>query len=238
MWDSFWQSLGKAFEVIGSGSQIINEVVATTLKMTITSSIISFIIGAPLGLLLATYNFKGKKVIVIIVRTLMGLPPVAIGILIYLLFRGIGPFGNLQLMFTVKAMIIAQVLLLIPLVVGMVETGAESIGQSLYETRKGLGFGPTRTFLIMANENKYQLIAAYLFAFARAMAEVGAVQIVGGNILHKTMVMTTYIALNYNSGNLEYAVALGVIILAFTLGLNLIAGILQFVGTRKKKKWS
>ena len=236
MWDSFWQSLGKAFNIIGSGSPLINEVIATTMKMTFTSSIISFIIGAPLGLLLATYNFKGKKVLVIIVRTLMGLPPVAIGILIYLLFRGIGPFGDLNLIFTVKAMIIAQVVLLIPLVVGMVETGAEATGLALYETRKGLGFGPGKTFLLMANENKYSLVASYMFAFARATAEVGAVQIVGGNILHRTMVMTTYIALNYNSGNLEYAVALGVIIIAITLGLNLVAGILQFAGSRKKKR--
>ena len=79
MWNSFWQSLGEAFNIIGSGSPLINEVIATTMKMTFTSSIIAFIIGAPLGLLLATYNFKGKKVLVIIVRTLMGLPPVAIG---------------------------------------------------------------------------------------------------------------------------------------------------------------
>ena len=88
----------------------------------------------------------------------------------------------------------------------------------------------------MANENKYSLVASYMFAFARATAEVGAVQIVGGNILHKTMVMTTYIALNYNTGNLEYAVALGIVIVAITLGLNLVAGILQFVGSRKKKR--
>ena len=138
MWNSFWQSLGEAFNIIGSGSPLINEVIATTMKMTFTSSIIAFIIGAPLGLLLATYNFKGKKVLVIIVRTLMGLPPVAIGILIYLLFRGIGPFGQLQLIFTVKAMIIAQVVLLTPLVIGMVETGAETTGLALYETRKCL----------------------------------------------------------------------------------------------------
>ena len=236
MWASFWQSLGKAFTIIGSGSPLMNEVVATTMTMAVTSSIISFIIGAPLGLLLATYNFKGKKVLVIIARTLMGLPPVAIGILVYLLFRGIGPFGPLRLIFTVPAMIIAQIILITPIVVGMVQTSAESSGQAMLETRKGLRLGSTRTFLLMANENKYQLIAAYMFAFARATAEVGAVQIVGGNILHKTMVMTTYIALNYNTGNLEFAVALGIIIVAITLGFNLVGGILQIVGSRKRKK--
>ncbi|MBO4694661.1 MAG: ABC transporter permease [Clostridia bacterium] len=236
MWASFWQSLGEAFKIIGSGNPLMNEVVATTMKMAVTSSIISFLIGAPLGLLLATYNFKGKKVLVIICRTLMGLPPVAIGILVYLLFRGIGPFGQLRLIFTVTAMIIAQVLLITPVVVGMVETSAESTGKALFETRRGIGLGSTRTFLLMANENKYQLIAAYLFAFARATAEVGAVQIVGGNILHKTMVMTTYIALNYNTGNLEFAVALGIIIIAITLGFNLVGGVLQLIGSRKKKR--
>ena len=236
MWDSFWQSLSKAFTIIGSGDPLINEVVATTMKMAVTSSIISFIIGAPLGLLLATYNFKGKKVLVIICRTLMGLPPVAIGILVYLLFRGIGPFGELKLIFTVTAMIIAQVLLITPVVIGMVETSSEATGKALFETRRGIGLGSTRTFLLMANENKYQLMAAYLFAFARATAEVGAVQIVGGNILHRTMVMTTYIALNYNTGNLGYAVALGIIVVLITLAFNLVGGILQIVGTRRKKR--
>ena len=132
-------------------------------------------------------------------------------------------------------MIIAQVILIVPLVMGTVQTAAESIGTNLRETRKGLRLNSTKTFLLMANENKYSLIASYLFGFARATAEVGAVQIVGGNILHKTMVMTTYIALNYNTGNLEFALALGIIILLITLSFNLLGGILEIIGKRRKR---
>ncbi len=235
MWDSVWGSFEKAFALMAEGSPLLNEVVSTTLIMAIHSSLLAFLIGAPIGLLVASYQFKGKKAVIIIMRTLMGLPPVAVGILIYLLFRGIGPFGDLKLMFTVKIMVIAQVVLITPIVAGMVETSAEHISSKMRSTRAGMKFGPAKTLCLMANESKFELIAAYMFAFARATAEVGAVQIVGGNILHSTMVMTTYIALNYNTGNLQYAVALGIIIILITLGLNLIGGVLQFIGSRRNK---
>ena len=183
-------------------------------------------------MLIANNRFKGKTVVRIILRTLMGLPPVVVGIIIYVLFSNTGPFRNLHLIYSVPLMIIAQVVLITPICAGMTESSVTSTVELCKPTLKGLGFSPIKRFLLTLYECKYQLVSVYLFAFARAISEVGAVQIVGGNILYKTRVMTTAIALNYNTGDFAYAVALGIILLAIALAMNLVAGILQLVARR------
>ncbi len=129
-------------------------------------------------------------------------------------------------------MIIAQVVLITPIAAGMTESSVSSVVERCKPTLKGLGLSPIKRFFLTLYECKYQLVSVYLFAFARAISEVGAVQIVGGNILYKTRVMTTAIALNYNTGDFAYAVALGIILLAIALAMNLVAGILQLVARR------
>ncbi|MDD4839312.1 MAG: ABC transporter permease [Clostridia bacterium] len=210
-----------------SGNALLREIVATTLQMAFSSSLLALLIGVPIGVLVANSNFHGKKIIVVLMRTLMGLPPVVVGIVIFVLFSGTGPFGSLRLIYSVDLMIIAQVCLIFPIVAGMTETFVSSISSPILETAKGLGIGKLKTNFLTLNESKYQIVAIYLFAFARAISEVGAVQIVGGNILHKTRVMTTTIALNYNTGQFTYAIALGIILLLIALGVNLIASLLQ-----------
>ncbi|MEG1613013.1 MAG: ABC transporter permease [Clostridia bacterium] len=228
-----YQSFQKAIELISSNDVMLGEIVNTTLKMAFTSSILALLIGAPFGLLVASFNFPGKRAVVMFLRTLMGFPPVVVGILVYMLFSGTGPFGKLRLIYSVELMIIAQVILISPIVSGMTESSLSPIVDKLRPTTCGLRLNPFKSFCMMVYEGKYQFIAIYLFAFARAISEVGAVQIVGGNILNKTRVMTTAIALNYNTGDFSVAVALGIILMLISLGVNFIAALLQWRSYRK-----
>lgn len=225
-------SFVKAFELIFSGDKNLYEIIFTTLYMAFTSSLLSLLIGGPIGVMISTNNFRGKSTVRLVVRTLMGLPPVAVGIIIYVLFSGTGPFGSLKLIYSVELMIIAQIVLITPIVAGMTDTSLEKISPPIAATAKGLNFNFLKTQALVINESKFQILAVYLYAFARAIAEVGAVQIVGGNILHKTRVMTTTIALNYNTGQFTYAIGLGIILLIISLLLNLVAASLQL----KKKR--
>lgn len=225
-----WQ---KAFELIRTNDAMLKSIINTTIEMAFTSSIIALLIGVLFGLLVASYDFPGKKAVVMIMRTLMGLPPVVVGIVVYMLFSGTGPFGNLRLIYSVKLMIIAQVVLITPIVAGMTETSISPIIDRMRPTLKGMKIGPIKKTGIIINESKFQIVAVYLFAFARAISEVGAIQIVGGNILNKTRTMTTAIALNYNTGDFHFAVALGIILLAIALGVNLVAAVLQ-LGLKKR----
>lgn len=227
----------RAWEIVCYPTEYCVEIINTTLKMAFTSSILALLLGVPIGLLVASNAFRGKSVVVIIMRTLMGLPPVVIGITVFILFSSIGPFGDLGLIFTVKIMIIAQVILITPIVAGMVESSFTPIVDRLRPTAKGLKLNGFKVFGVSLYEGKYQLVAVYMFAFARAISEVGAVQIVGGNILSKTRVMTTAIALNYSAGDFSEAMALGIILLFIALAVNLVAGILQFgISWRDKKR--
>ncbi|HHX48772.1 MAG TPA: ABC transporter permease [Clostridiales bacterium] len=235
MWDNVGKSFAKAFELMGARDQILTEIVRTTMNMAFRSSIVAFLLGVPIGLLVAMNDFKGKKAIVAFMRTMMGLPAVAVGILVYMLFSGTGPFGHLKLIFSVKLMVIAQVILITPVVAGMTETSVSKSTDKILETARGLNLNPLKKFLLILNESKYQLIAIYMFAIARSLSEVGAVQIVGGNILHKTRVMTTAIALNYNMGEFALAVALGFILILIVLSINVVATLLQMTLEKTNK---
>lgn len=221
------RAISRAFELMFSGSEMLNEIILTTLRMAFSSSLLALLIGVPIGLLIATNNFPGKKTVVMFLRTFMGFPPVVVGIIVYVLFSGTGPFGRLQLIYSVELMIIAQVVLITPIVAGMTETSASPICDRLIDTAKGLKLNKGKILGLTLVECRYQIIAVYLFAFARAMSEVGAIQIVGGNILHKTRVMTTTIALNYNTGDFSFAIALGIILMLIVVAVNLCASILQ-----------
>ena len=224
----------KARQLILGKDALVGGILSTTMEMALVSSAIAFLLGAIIGLLIAYHRFPGKTVVKIFLRTLMGLPPVVVGIVLYILFSNTGPFRALGLIYSVPLMIIAQVVLITPIAAGMTESSVAAVVEGSKPTIKGLRLNPIKRFSLTLYECKYQLLSVYLFSFARAISEVGAVQIVGGNILYKTRVMTTAIALNYNTGDFSYAVALGIILLAIALAVNLVAGILQFVARRGK----
>ena len=220
-------ALGKAIALILSADAELLDILSVTAEMSLQSSIIALLLGVPIGIWLGACKFPGRGVLLVVNRTLQGMPPVVCGLLFYMLFSGVGPFRHLKLLFTIKIMIMAQVVLVTPIVVSTMETYVAGIASTVRENAKGLSFGPLKTFGLLCNECVYPIISAYLLAFARSIAEVGAVSIVGGAIMFKTNVMTTAI-MNYTSmGNFTTAMALGIILLLLSLILNLAAALLQ-----------
>ena len=217
----------KAWALILSGDAELLNILATTAKVSLTSSIIALLIGVPLGLWLGACRFRGRGVLIVLNRTLMGLPPVVCGLVFYLLFSGVGPFRHLQLLFTVPIMVLAQVVLITPIVTGSMETYVAGIAPDLRETAVGLGFGRGKRFALLLNECVYPILSSYLLAFARAIAEVGAVSMVGGAIAWKTNVMTTAIMQYTNRGNFSLGIALGLILMALSLIVNVALSLLQ-----------
>ena len=220
-------SIQKAIELILSADRELLNILSTTARVSLTSSVVALLIGVPIGLLLGTCRFPGRGALIVINRTLMGMPPVVCGLLFYLLFSGVGPFRHLKLLFTVKLMILAQVVLITPIVIGNMETYVSDIAPSLRETAKGLGFSVGRRFLLLVNECVYPIFSVYLLAFARAIAEVGAVSMVGGAIAWKTNVMTTAIMQYTNRGNFTLGIALGLILMGLSLIVNILLSLMQ-----------
>ena len=220
-------SLMKAIELIASMDAELLDILSVTAQMSLQSSIIALLIGLPIGIWLGACRFPGRNVLLVANRTLMGMPPVVCGLLFYMLFSGVGPFRHLRLLFTVDIMIMAQVVLITPIVVGNMETYVAGVAPAVRETAKGLGLSGTKTFLLLCSECIYQIISAYLLAFSRSIAEVGAVSMVGGAISWKTNVMTTAIMQYTNCGNFSLGVALGIILLSLSLIVNIVISLLQ-----------
>ena len=217
----------QAIELIFSGDRQLLQILSVTMKMSLSSSALALLIGVPIGVLLGSFLFKGRQIFIIINRTFMGLPPVVCGLFCYLLFSGVGPLRHLHLLYTVTGMVIAQVLLLTPLVIGNMEVYVSAYAPSVWESAKGLGLTRRKTVLLLMNEDQYQILSVYLLVFGRALAEVGAVSMVGGAIAFKTNVMTTAIMNYTNMGNFMMAMALGIILLTVSLILNIGAYIFQ-----------
>ncbi len=220
-------ALKKAMELLLSGDAQLLNIVSVTLKMTVISSLSALLIGAPLGVLYASGSFPGRRALIVINRTLMGLPPVVCGLICYMLFSGVGPLRGLKLLFTVEGMIIAQIILLAPLVIGGVETGLSGIIDPIRSTARGLSLPRGKRLLLTLGETRYQLVSTYLFTFGRATAEVGAVSMVGGAIAYKTNVMTTAIMQYTNMGDFTMGLALGILLILFSLAVNIAALLLQ-----------
>lgn len=220
-------ALAQAIKLIISRNEQLLQIIGVTLRMSISSSLVALLIGVPLGVLLAMTSFRGKRAIIVANRTLMGLPPVVCGLICYMLFSGVGPLRHLHLLYTVKAMVIAQVILITPIIIGNVETFLTGLTSAIRETARGLGIGAFKTFALTMNECKYQIISTYLLGFSRAIAEVGAVAMVGGAIAYKTNVMTTAIMNYTNMGNFNLGLALGIILLLMSLALNIVIHLVQ-----------
>jgi len=220
-------ALEKAITLILTGNQELGNILLVTAKMSFSSSLIALLLGVPLGILLGTSRFRGKNAIIILNRTFMSMPPVVCGLILYMLFSGVGPFRGMKLLFTVPIMIIAQVLLITPLVINMLESYVSAIYQQVKETAKGLRLSRGKTLILLANECVYPIFSTYLLAFARAVAEVGSVSMVGGAIAWKTNVMTTAIMQYTNRGDFSLGIALGIILMSISLLINIMISLLQ-----------
>lgn len=220
-------ALSKAIDLIAEGDFVLLDILTVTLKMSITSSIVALLIGVPLGVLFGSTHFRGKKIVIVINRTMMGLPPVVCGLLCYLMFCGVGPLRHLHLLYTVAGMAIAQVILITPIVVGSIEPFVAGIYPEIRETAMGLGLSKAKALWLIINESTYQILSTYLLGFSRALAEVGAVSMVGGAIVFKTNVMTTAIMNYTNMGDFDMALALGIILMGISLVVNVAVSLMQ-----------
>lgn len=218
----------EAINLIINHDKTLLDILVVTFKMSISSSIISLLIGVPIGIIYGYKKYTMNKFLIIVNRTLMGMPPVVCGLLCYLLFSGVGPLRHLRLLYTIRGMIIAQVLLITPIVIGTMEPFIKKLYPEMKDTMDGIKISESKKLFLLINESKYEIISVYLIAFSRAIAEVGAVSMVGGAIIFKTNVMTTAIMNYTNMGDFNMAMALGIILLLISLLVNVIASIMQY----------
>lgn len=218
------QSIGDAFSLafalVLSGDADLMEIVHLSLRVSLTATGIACLIGLPVGALVAIGRFRGRSAVLIVLNALMGLPPVVVGLLVYLHLSRSGPLGFLGLLYTPAAMIIAQTILIAPIVAALSRQLLEDLNAEYAEQFRSLCLTRWQTIQALLWDARYSLLTVGLAGFGRAVAEVGAVIIVGGNIDHLTRVMTTAIALETSKGDLALALALGIILLLIALGVN------------------
>jgi tungstate transport system permease protein len=197
------------------------EIVWLSLRVTLTAVLLATIIGFAIGGALAVYRFPGRGALAAVLNALMGLPPVVAGLFVYMLLSNAGPLGVLQLLYTPFAMIIAQVILIVPIIAALTRQTCEDLLEEYREQLRSLGASSVAIVTTLLWDGRYRLVTAVLAGFGRAIAEVGAVMIVGGNIDHVTRTMTTAIALETSKGNIALALALGMILLTIALAINM-----------------
>ena len=209
-----------AFALVASADAELGRIVWLSLRVTLSALVLAALIGLPLGAFLAVARFPGRGAIIVAVNALMGLPPVVAGLLIYVLLSRSGVLGPLGLLFTPTAMVIAQTVLIVPIIASLTRQVVEDLWGEYEEQLRSLGSSRLRAVPTLLWDGRYSLITALLAGFGRASAEVGAVMIVGGNIAGYTRTMTTAIALETSKGDLALALALGAILMTLTLALN------------------
>ena len=218
--DNLASTFGQAFQLIFSLDPDLLEIIGLSMRVTFTALLIACVIGFPLGAVLAIGRFPGRSMLTVIVNALMGLPPVVVGLIVYMLLSAKGPFGILQLLYTPTAMIIAQVILVVPIIAALTSQVISDMHSEYDELLRSMGatwLGELKTLLWDA---RYSLLTAALAGLGRAMAEVGAILIVGGNINHVTRMMTTAIALETSRGELALALGLGTILILISIAIN------------------
>jgi tungstate transport system permease protein len=196
------------------------EILILSIKVSLSAVAIASMLGFAIGGALAVYRFPGRGALSAILSALMGLPPVVAGLMVYLLFSNVGPFGVLQLLYTPTAMIIAQVVLVTPIIGALTRQACPDLLEEYDEQLRSLGASSSAIVVTLLWDGRYRLITAVLAGFGRAIAEVGAVMIVGGNIDHVTRTMTTAITLETSKGNIALALALGIVLLALAFAVN------------------
>ncbi len=216
----FGAAFGLALDLILSGDADLAEIVLLSLKVSISAVVIACVLGLPLGAAAAIFRFPGRGALIVLMNALMGLPPVVVGLFLYLMLSNAGPLGPLALLYTPTAMIIAQGILVTPIVAALTRQVIADLHLEYDEQLRSFGVRRWAAVGTLLWDGRYSLMTVALAGFGRAIAEVGAVIIVGGNINHVTRVMTTTIALETSKGNLALALALGIILVALAVAVN------------------
>jgi tungstate transport system permease protein len=221
--DVFSSSLLDAAHMIADADPTLVRIVGLSLRVSLSALVIATVVGAPLGALIAIGDFPGRRALTILLNSLMGLPPVVAGLLVYLLLSRAGPLGNFGILFTPTAMIVAQAVLITPIIAALTRQIVESAWDEYGELFASLRVTLWQSVCTLLWDTRFALVTVLLAGFGRAMAEVGAVIIVGGNIDGVTRVMTTAIALETSKGNLPLALALGMILMVLVTIVNALA---------------
>ncbi len=216
----FSESFRLAFELVLAADADLLEIIGLSLRVSLTAVAVSCALGLPLGALVAMARFPGRQVLIVLLNALMGLPPVVVGLLVYLMLSNAGPLGWLELLYTPTAMIVAQSILVTPIVAALSREVLEQLHDEYAEQFRSLCLPPHTAVAALLWDARYSLLTVALAGFGRAIAEVGAVIIVGGNINHLTRVMTTAIALETSKGDLALALALGIVLIGLALAVN------------------
>ena len=229
--------LGAAFaeswKLLGSLDPHLVSIVVLSLEVSLTAVLIATLIGLPLGALIAVERFPGRKALIVFLNALMGLPPVVVGLLVYLLLSRAGPLGAFGILFTPAAMVIAQTVLIAPIIAALARQMLEDAWREYEEQLRSLGARRFDAALTLIWDTRFSLVTIVLAGFGRAAAEVGAVMIVGGNIDGVTRVMTTTIALETSKGDLPLALGLGFVLIGLVIALNAAASVVKDLAARR-----
>ena len=228
----FGQAFRLALQLVASADADLLEIIGLSLRVSLTAMAVACVVGLPFGALLAISRFPGRGATLVVVNSLMGLPPVVVGLMVYLFLSRAGPFGWLGLLYTPAAMIIAQTILITPIIAALSRQVLEDLHDEYAEQFRSLCVPNQTAVAALIWDARYSLLTVALAGFGRAVAEVGAVIIVGGNIDHLTRVMTTAIALETSKGDLPLALALGIVLLAIALGVNALVMTLRMTAQR------
>jgi tungstate transport system permease protein len=234
--DSFIEGLSKAFTLIFHLDSELFSIIFLSLKVSGTALIIATAIGLPIGVLTGLKRFTGRGFIISLLNTFMGLPPVVVGLFLYLLLSRRGPLGFMALLYSPSAMIIAQSILAFPIVAALSHSALIKIEPLIKQAALTLGATPFQVTTTIMREARYGIMSGVIAALGRVMAEVGAILIVGGNIAGYTRVMTTTIALETDKGNFELALALGIILLIISFIINIILYFVQRKGVAQTSR--
>ncbi|MDQ2780673.1 MAG: ABC transporter permease [Pseudomonadota bacterium] len=231
--ESISQSLFVAFDLIRHADAALWQIVALSLRVSATACVLGLIVGLSFGAWLAAVRFPGQAVVVWLLNTLLALPAVVVGLVVYLLFSRAGPLGSFGILFTPPAMVVAQCILIVPLIAALARRVVIDALREGGDQLQSLGAGPLLAALLMLLHQRFAVLTIGLTAFGRAIAEVGAVMIVGGNIDGVTRVMTTAIALETSKGDLPLALALGLVLLSIVGAINLLIAASQWRGSAR-----
>jgi tungstate transport system permease protein len=219
-----------ALEMVLTGDPNLYSIVALSLYVSLAAVALAAVVGFPLGALLALVRFPGRTLLVVITNAFMGLPPVVVGLAVFLLLSRSGPLGFLGILFTPRAMIIAQSLLVLPIIAALARQTIEDLWTEYRDELTAMQIGPSQRVATLLWDARFSLVTTLLAGFGRAAAEVGTVMIVGGNIDGFTRTMTTAIALETSKGDLPLAIGLGAVLITIVIGVNAVAWGVRRVG--------
>jgi tungstate transport system permease protein len=221
-----------ALQLVLSADPTLLSIVCLSLQVTLSATLLAGLIGAPLGALIALQRFPGREAVIIALNALMGLPPVVVGLTTYLALSRSGPLGSWGILFTPAAMVIAQTVLVTPIIAALTRQTVEDLWVEYRDELAAMEVGPLRRVLTLIRDARFSLITALLAGFGRAAAEVGAIIIVGGNIEGFTRTMTTTIALETSKGNLSLAIGLGIVLMTIVVAISALAWAVRRAGER------